>query len=82
MVILPDLIFRGMKKVWPYITAILAGMVLGIIIAVKWLTGQDITVEVKKIKNKKTSGDNTVTVPVNIETRKEKRKRRKANKNK
>lgn len=59
-----------MKKAWPYISAALAGMVLGIIIAVKWLVqqGDKISVEIKKLKNKRVSGEGgNITIPVNVE---------------
>lgn len=65
-----------MNKLWSYISAVLGGIILGIIIGVKFLAGEDISVEVKKIKNKKTVGD--TTIPIDIETK----RRRKSRKNK
>ena len=66
-----------MKNIWSYVSAILMGTILGIVIGVKWLAGQDISIEVKKIKNKRTSGTTTTNVPIEVEVPKRKRKKRK-----
>lgn len=70
-----------MKKIWSYLAVFLAGFSTMAIIALKWFNGDDYSVEVKKIKNKKTSGDNEVTIPIQIDsskmTRKDKRGQRK-----
>ena len=58
-----------MKKAWPYITVFLSGLVLGIIISVRWLVeqGDKISVEIKRLKNKRTSGEGgNITIPVNV----------------
>ena len=66
-----------MSKVWSYISAILMGIILGIVIGVKWLAGQDISVEIKKIKNKRTSGTNTTNMPIEVKVPKKKWRLRK-----
>jgi len=72
-----------MKKIWLYLSLFLAGLASGLVLMYK-LTGEQIKVTVKKIKNKGTSGANTVTIPVNIssssrkETRRSKRVDKKA----
>ena len=66
-----------MKKVWTYISAALAGMIAGIIIAVKWLNEPGTVVTVKKIKNKRSSGDMSVVVPIKVESPKYARKQAK-----
>ena len=76
-----------MQKVWAYITAFLGGVIAGLILMYK-LMGEQIKVTVKKIKNKKTAGDNSVTIPIDIdsdslsrrEERRLKRQKRKENK--
>lgn len=50
------------------------------VVAAKWIAGDDYSVEIKRIKNKRTVGDNTVTVPTTINSRKEKRKERRKKK--
>lgn len=57
-------------KIWQYISAILSGVILGIIIAIKFLVGQDISIEVRKIKNKRISGKSDVTIPIKVQTSK------------
>lgn len=56
-----------MKKLWSYVSAILFGIILGIVLAVKWLTNGEIEINIDKIKNKRTAGDNSVTVPITVE---------------
>lgn len=65
-----------MKKIWSYIAIFLAGFSTMAIIALKWFNGDDYTVEVKKIKSKKSGGD--VITPIKMETsQKEPKKSRK-----
>ena len=53
------------------------------IIFAKWFVGDDISVEVKRFKNKRNAGDISTTIPINVTgkakkpTRKERRKKRK-----
>lgn len=63
-----------MKKAWSYISAVLTGIIIGMVAMYK-LTGEQIEVNIKKVKNKRTSGSNTLTIPITIDeqTRKEKR---------
>lgn len=57
-----------MSKVWSYVAAVLGGALTMAIIGWKWLAGDDYTMEVKKIKNKRTSGTTTTTVPMHMDT--------------
>jgi len=54
-----------MKKIWSYIAMIFAGFAAGLIAMYK-IMGQTIQVNVRKIKNKGTSGDNSVIIPIDI----------------
>jgi hypothetical protein len=71
-----------MKNIWGYISAALGGALLMLIIAYKWLAGDDYTIEVRKIKNKRIAGDvdivvdSTQDVAENDKKRRKKRKRR------
>ena len=58
-----------MRKAWPYITTFLAGVIAGIITMYK-LMGEQIEVNVRRIKNKRTSGKTTTSIPLNIESAK------------
>ena len=71
-------------KIWSHISAFLGGGLLIAIIFAKWFIGDDISVEVKRFKNKRTSGSTTTTIPINItkKERKPTRKERRAAKNK
>jgi len=64
-----------MKKIWSYIAVFLAGISTMAIIALKWFAGDDYSLEIKKIKNKNSSGD--VIVPIQVEVAKKSRKERK-----
>ena len=44
------------------------GLAAGIVAGVK-LMGDQIEINIKKVKNKRTSGDNSVTIPIDIESR-------------
>ena len=57
-----------MKKIWTYISVLLAGVLAGVMIAVKWLNESGVTVNVAKIKSKRSSGDMNVTVPIEVES--------------
>jgi hypothetical protein len=52
-------------------------MSVGIVIGAKYITGQNITIEVKKIKNKRVSGGVDITTPIVIEKLEKKRRGRK-----
>lgn len=67
-----------MEKLWIYLVLFLAGFTGGVITGVK-LMGDQISVTVRKIKNKKTTGTNEVTIPIDIERKR--RIRRKTNTN-
>ena len=73
-----------MKKIWSYLAVGFFFMSVGIIIGAKWIAGQDIHVEIKKIKNKRVSGRSDISIPVEVKTpekRKEKRVTRRDRKN-
>lgn len=57
-----------------------AGMVAGLITMYK-LMGDQIEINVKKIKNKRTVGQGDVVIPITTETPKNHKKRRKKRKN-
>lgn len=72
-----------MKTFWSYISAILAGVIIGIVIAIKWLSKGAIEINVDKIKNKRTSGTTSTIIPISVkdvptESKKELRKKRRA----
>jgi len=69
-----------MNKLWSYISAALGGIILGVIIGVKFLAGDDISVEVKKIKNKRNSGSPTTEIPINITGKRERRQNKRKSK--
>lgn len=58
-----------MKEVWKYLAVAGFSIALGIIIAVKWLVegGDKISVEIRKLKQKRTSGENSISIPVNVD---------------
>ena len=64
-----------MEKFWIYLVVLLAGMAGGIVIGVK-LMGDQISITVRKIKNKKTSGDNSVVIPIEVQKALSRRKQR------
>jgi hypothetical protein len=68
-----------MKKIWTYISVFLTGIIGGLV-AMYYMMGDQVTVKVRKIKNKKTSGDNQVIVPIEVENTKKRRKRRREKK--
>ena len=57
-----------MKKIWSYVAMFAIGLAVGIVAGVK-LMGDQIEINIKKVKNKRTSGDNSVTIPIDIESR-------------
>lgn len=61
-------------KIWPMISAFLAGALLVAIIFAKWIAGDDYSMEVAKIKNKRTSGTTTTTIPMQMNVSKKKEK--------
>ena len=56
---------RIMKNFWIYISTLLLGIIGGIFIGVKYLA-EKVTVTVRKVKFKKTSGTNDVTIPISM----------------
>ena len=64
-----------MEKLWIYLVVLLAGMAGGIVIGVK-LMGDQISITVRKIKNKRTSGDNSVVIPIDVQKALSRRKQR------
>lgn len=52
-----------MEKFWIYLVVFLAGFTGGVITGVK-LMGDQISITVRKIKNKRTSGTNEVSIPI------------------
>jgi len=56
-----------MKKIWAYIAMFALGLAAGIVAGVK-LMGEQIEINIKKVKNKRTSGSNSVTIPINVES--------------
>ena len=54
-----------MKKFWGYISAFLAGIIAGLIAMYK-IMGDQITIEVRKIKNKGVSGTSNVNIPISL----------------
>ena len=69
-----------MKKIWVYISTFLTGVIAGLV-AMYYMMGDQISIEVRKIKNKKTSGANSVTIPIEVKKR-EKRAKKARRKNK
>ena len=63
-----------MKKLWSYLAVLFLGISAGLFAAVKWLQVDKVAVYVRKVKNKRTSGQTTTTIPINIETPKMARK--------
>ena len=55
-----------MKKIWSYIAIFLAGFGTMAIIALKWFNGDDYSLDIKKIKSKKSSGDQSVPIQVEV----------------
>ncbi len=68
-----------MKKIWTYISIFLTGIIAGLITMYK-LMGDQVTVNVKRIKNKKV-GESDISIPINVESPRKlpKNKRRKRN---
>jgi hypothetical protein len=62
-----------MKNIWKYISIFLAGFSTMAIIALKWFNGDDYSLEIKKIKSRKSSGD--IITPIEIEMPENGRKR-------
>ena len=65
-----------MKKIWSYLAVGFAFFSAGLIV-MRELMGEQIKVSVRKVKNKDTSGTNSVTVPINIKEFKKRVKRTK-----
>jgi len=65
------------KKIWSYIAMFALGLAAGIVAGVK-LMGDQVSIEIKKIKTKK--GTSEVTIPVNVEQAEKKLKNRRKDK--
>lgn len=59
-----------MKKVWTYISSVLFGIVIGICIGAKWISGDRINIDIDKIKSKRNAGTVKIDVPVEVNKRK------------
>ena len=55
-----------MKKAWGYIALFFAGVAAGIVVGVK-IMGDQISITVKKIKQKRTSGESDISIPINLD---------------
>lgn len=62
-----------MKKLWSYIAVFFMGISTMAIIALKYFSGDDYSLKIKKIKSKKSSG--SVSVPIEVEVSQNGRKR-------
>ncbi|HDY89452.1 MAG TPA: hypothetical protein ENH82_15220 [bacterium] len=69
-----------MNKLWSHIAVLFAGISAGIFVAVKWLQVDRVAVYVRKVKQKRTSGQTTTTIPINIDTPKMARKTKREDK--
>jgi len=61
-----------MKKIWSYIAMFALGLAAGIVAGVK-LMGDQVEINIKRIKTKKGSSD--IDIPITVESRRVKRKR-------
>ena len=68
-----------MKKIWSYLAIGFAFFAAGMA-AMKKLMGEQVKVTVKSIKNKRTSGNTSTTIPINLESPKTGKKQAKENK--
>jgi len=68
-----------MAKIWGYISVFLGGALIMAIIALKWFNGDDYSIEIKKLKQKRVTGDATMSPIIDVpeigrkQTRKQKR---------
>ena len=67
-----------MKKIWGYIAMFFIGVSAGIVAGVK-LMGDQVEINIKKIKTKKGSSD--IDIPITVESRRDRRKAAKERKN-
>lgn len=65
-----------MKKIWSYLAVGFAFCIAGMVFMYK-LMGEQIQINIKKIKTKKGSSD--IDIPISIESRKDRRKQAKKN---
>jgi hypothetical protein len=65
-----------MKKLWSHVSAILLGLAIGIVVGVK-LMGEQIHIEIKKVKNKRVVGDIDTTIPIDVSKARDRKKKRK-----
>lgn len=63
-----------MKKIWTYIAIFFVGVSAGIIAGVK-IMGDQVTVKVRKIKNKRISGTSDISIPISVNNAPDRRKR-------
>ena len=65
-----------MKNFFKYLSAGLGGALLMALAALKWFSGQDNSVVIKKIKIKRNPGSSDITIPIHQESSKKPRKSR------
>lgn len=63
-------------KIWEILTIFFAGIIVGIVVFIKFLDTPENEIHIKKIKNKKTSGSNSVEVQMQVEDLEKKEKRK------
>lgn len=61
-------------KIWEWLTLFFAGIIVGIIVFIKFLDTKENEINIKKIKNKKTSGTNEVNITLQDDDKVEKKK--------
>ena len=66
-----------MQKLWSYIAIFLTGVITGLIVMYK-LAGEQISVTIRKVKNKRTSGHTSTVIPIEIKKAEKGLKRTKA----
>ena len=66
-----------MKKIWSYLTFFFLGGLIFAALAIKYLTGNTVEINIYKIKNKRVRGNIDTSVPIVIETPEKRKKKRK-----
>lgn len=66
-----------MKKIWSYISAVLSGILIGLVVAFELLKDSINNVVVKKVKVKGKDNDPSISLPVHQEVDQHKTKKRK-----
>lgn len=57
-----------MKNWKSYLIFLLTGALIYAVVAAKWLTNGAVEINIEKIKNKRTSGSNEVSIPIHVES--------------